>query len=238
MLARIHEEMLDSLKHLDEQTQGLVLLAYVNYQLYGIEPSQDNVLVYSIFKAKKFDLDGCRKDVEASVSNWKKGGRPKKTFKNLKEPKGILKDTQEKPNGNLRETEKEIEKDKEKEIENKNINNLTVINEAKASYGDKNINECMELIKRFNGGIVNGSDANQRRYAKNLIAKLEKLESVQKWDFTRQKVLETILQIVSQNRFYSTKIGSPELIYYNLASLMQACKEAAVKTQINNDGVF
>jgi hypothetical protein len=38
----------------------------------------------------------------------------------------------------------------------------------------------MELIKRFNGGIVNGSDANQRRYAKNLIAKLEKLESVQK----------------------------------------------------------
>jgi hypothetical protein len=61
---------------------------------------------------------------------------------------------------------------------------------------------------------------------------------VQKWDFTRQKVLETILQIVSQNRFYSTKIGSPELIYYNLASLMQACKEAAVKTQINNDGVF
>jgi hypothetical protein len=69
MLARIHEEMLDSLKHLDEQTQGLVLLAYVNYQLYGIEPSQDNVLVYSIFKAKKFDLDGCRKDVEASVNN-------------------------------------------------------------------------------------------------------------------------------------------------------------------------
>ena len=238
MLARIHEEMLDSLKHLDEQTQGLVLLAYVNYQLYGIEPSQDNVLVYSIFKAKKFDLDGCRKDVEASVNNWKKGGRPKKSYENLKKPKRNLNETQEKPNGNLRETEKEIEKDKEKEIENKNINNLTVINEAKASYGDKNINECMELIKRFNGGIVNGSDANQRRYAKNLIAKLEKLESVQKWDFTRQKVLETILQIVSQNRFYSTKIGSPELIYYNLASLMQACKEAAVKTQINNDGVF
>ena len=238
MLARIHEEMLDSLKHLDEQTQGLVLLAYVNYQLYGIEPSQDNVLVYSIFKAKKFDLDGCRKDVEASVNNWKKGGRPKKSYENLKKPKRNLNETQEKPNGNLRETEKEIEIDKEKEIENKNINNLTVINEAKASYGDKNINECMELIKRFNGGIVNGSDANQRRYAKNLIAKLEKLESVQKWDFTRQKVLETILQIVSQNRFYSTKIGSPELIYYNLASLMQACKEAAVKTQINNDGVF
>jgi len=232
MLARIHEEMLDSLKHLDEQTQGLVLLAYVNYQLYGIEPSQDNVLVYSIFQAKKFDLDFVKKDIEASVNNGKKGGRPKKSYENLKKPNGILKQ----PKGNLRETEQE--QDKEQDKENKNINNLTVINEAKASYGDKNINECMELIKRFNGGIVNGSDANQRRYAKNLIAKLEKLESVQKWDFTRQKVLETILQIVSQNRFYSTKIGSPELIYYNLASLMQACKEAAVKTQINNDGVF
>lgn len=238
MLARIHEEMLDSLKHLDEQTQGLVLLAYVNYQLYGIEPSRDNVLVYSIFQAKKFDLDFVKKDIEASVNNGKKGGRPKKTYENLKKPKRNLNETQEKPKRNLTETEQEQEQDKEQDKENKNINNLTVINEAKASYGDKNINECMELIKRFNGGIVNGSDANQRRYAKNLIAKLEKLESVQKWDFTRQKVLETILQIVSQNRFYSTKIGSPELIYYNLASLMQACKEAAVKTQINNDGVF
>lgn len=236
MLARIHEEMLDSLKHLDEQTQGLVLLAYVNYQLYGIEPSQDNVLVYSIFQAKKFDLDFVKKDIEASVNNGKKGGRPKKSYENLKKPKRNLNVTQEKPKHNLRETEQEQEQDKEQDKENKNINNLTVINEAKASYGDKNINECMELIKRFNGGIVNGSDANQRRYAKNLIAKLEKLESVQKWDFTRQKVLETILQIVSQNRFYSTKIGSPELIYYNLASLMQACKEAANKN--NNDGVF
>lgn len=69
MLARIHEEMLDGIKHLDADVQGRVLLAYVNYQLYGTEPSQDDILVYSIFKAKQFDLDSIIGDMNASREN-------------------------------------------------------------------------------------------------------------------------------------------------------------------------
>ena len=102
MLARIHEEMLDSISHLDEATQNKVVMAYVKYQLYNEEPSKDDVLVYSIFKAKQFDLDGVKNDIKASVENWKKGGRPVKDFENKQKPKHNLKQ----PNDNLKETEK------------------------------------------------------------------------------------------------------------------------------------
>ena len=117
MLARIHEEMLDGIKHLDADVQGRVLLAYVNYQLYGTEPSQDDILVYSIFKAKQFDLDSIIGDMNASRENWKKGWRPKKSYENLKKPNGILKQ----PKHNLRETEQE----QEQEIIEKEDNKLS-----------------------------------------------------------------------------------------------------------------
>ena len=124
MLARIHEEMLEWLEHLDENTQWKVLLAYVKYQLYWTEPSQDDILVYSIFKAKKFDLDAIKGDIIASIENWKKGWRPKKTFKNLNEPK----QTKTKPKTNLSESEKEKEQEKEQDIvekENKEKDSTT-----------------------------------------------------------------------------------------------------------------
>ena len=111
MLARIHEEMLEWLQHLDEWTQWKVLLAYVKYQIYWTEPSQDDILVYSIFKAKQFDLDSIKGDIVASIENWKKGWRPKKTYKNLNYPKQNL----NQPNTNLSETEQEKEQEKEQE---------------------------------------------------------------------------------------------------------------------------
>lgn len=94
----------------------------------------------------------------------------------------------------------------------------------KEAYGDPGINECLDLIKSYNGGIVNGSDAKQRQFANHLIKKLQKLTSVQEGRFTWQATLEMILKIISENEYHATKIASPELIYRNLASLMQICK--------------
>ena len=94
----------------------------------------------------------------------------------------------------------------------------------KEAYGDPSINECLGLIKSYNGGIVNGSDAKQRQFANHLIKKLQKLTSVQEGRFTWQATLEMILKIISENEYHATKIASPELIYRNLASLMQICK--------------
>ena len=57
------------------------------------------------------------------------------------------------------------------------------------------------------------------------IDKLNKLESVQEWKFTRVQTLEIILKVISQNKFYNTKITSSESIYRNLSALMQVCKK-------------
>ena len=114
MLARIYDEMMESIKHLDDNTKWKILLAYVNYELYDIEPSKDDVLVYSIFKAKQFDLDSAKKDIRASVENGMKGWRPEKNWENKQKPKHNL----NQPKNNLKEPEKEKEKEKENKKEN------------------------------------------------------------------------------------------------------------------------
>ena len=104
----------------------------------------------------------------------------------------------------------------------------------KEVYGDPDINECLDLIKSYNGGIVNGSDAKQRQFANHLIKKLQKLTSVQEGKFTWQATLEMILKIISENEYHAAKIASPELIYRNLASLMQICKAEFQKQNKTN----
>lgn len=111
MYAIVHEEMLNSLDHLDDETQWLVLLAYTKYLLYGVEPSTENQLVYSLFKAKQFDLDSSRTRAEIARENWKKWWRPRKDFtvENLSKTKK----TQVKPNDNPTITQKNQEQEKE-----------------------------------------------------------------------------------------------------------------------------
>jgi len=104
MLARIYDDMLDEIKHLTREQQGLVILAFVNYEIYWIEPPKDDVLTYSIFYAKKHTIDWIIKDIKASINNWRKGWRPVKNFDNSQKPKHNLTITQEKPNDNLWET--------------------------------------------------------------------------------------------------------------------------------------
>ena len=120
MYAVIHDEMLNSLSHLDAVTKSKVVLAYVEYQINWTEPSQDDLLVYSIFKAKQFDLDSTKSRAEVARENWKKWGRPKKDFSDsnlqkTKETQQNLTETKNKPNETKKNQEKEKEKEKEKE---------------------------------------------------------------------------------------------------------------------------
>ena len=128
----------------------------------------------------------------------------------------ILTDTEQEKKSDLKNSSslKNLEEEKEKSSAKK----------EKEVYGDPDINECLYLVKSYNGGIVNGSDAKQRQFANHLIKKLQKLTSVQEGRFTWQSTLEMILKIISENEYHATKIASPELIYHNLASLMQICK--------------
>lgn len=104
--------------------------------------------------------------------------------------------------------------------------------DAKASeYWNADINQCLNLIKMYNWWILDWTIKESRRYAKLLIDKLNKLESVQEWKFTRVQTLEIILKVISQNKFYNTKITSSESIYRNLSALMQVCKKDIQKQQ-------
>ena len=138
----------------------------------------------------------------------------------------ILTDTKQKKNSDLKISSslKNLGEEKEKSSAKK----------EKEVYGDPDINECLDLIKSYNGGIVNGSDAKQRQFANHLIKKLQKLTSVQEGKFTWQATLEMILKIISENEYHAAKIASPELIYRNLASLMQICKAEFQKQNKTN----
>lgn len=120
MYAVIHDEMLNSLSHLDAVTKSKVVLAYVEYQINWTEPSQDDLLVYSIFKAKQFDLDSTKSRAEVARENWKKWGRPRKdlsdsNLQKTKETQQNPTETKNKPNETQKNQEKEKDKEKEKE---------------------------------------------------------------------------------------------------------------------------
>lgn len=111
----------------------------------------------------------------------------------------------------------------------------TEIKEAKEEikeYWNPEINECLEIIKKYNNGIVDWTQKSQRQFWKHLINKLKTVEGVENWKYSRQETLEIILKITSGNKFYVSKITSPENIYRNLWILMQACKQEWAKTNL------
>ena len=149
----------------------------------------------------------------------------------LKELKKTIKTTCR--NNTLSSNEESIltDTEQEKKSDLKNSSSLKNLEKEKSSakkekevYGNIEINEAIDLIKSYNGGIMNGSDGKQRQFANHLIKKLKNLTSVQDGKFTWQETLEMILKIIANNEYHAPKIASPELIYRNLASLMQVCK--------------
>lgn len=153
MLAKIYDDMLEEIQHLSKEQQGLVILAYTEYMIYWKEPSKDDLLTYSIFKAKLFTLDKIKNDISSSIENWKKWWRPKKSFDNSEisqKPKHNLKVTQEKPNDNLSitcekpytkilDTSKEIKLDKSSFTKKEEKSNLDEYYNAYLSSSLRNL---------------------------------------------------------------------------------------------------
>ena len=222
--------MLESVKHLDEQTQGLVLLAYVNYQLYGIEPSKDNVLVYSIFAAKKFDLDSVKKDINASVNNWKKGGRPKKTLKNLKKPKTNLKQ----PKSNLSETEQE-------NIDNNilSINNSKELLNTNSNIENNITNEINNLITELketaNFIWVAYDKKDERNFARHILTAKDYGELAEKAQQTRVEFAKNIMRASVGIKYWKGVCSWPKAIYQNYVEVFNKTVEMHAK---QNEWIF
>ena len=123
--------------------------------------------------------------------------------------------------------EKKGKEKKEKEKENKE--QKEEISDEIVSYGNPSINLILDLIKENNNWIVDWKKDEQRKYWKLLLDKLEEIKSVKEWKFTPFDILELILKVISENNYHSQKIAWPKKIYYELAWLMQICKQELIK---------
>ena len=212
-------ETVNQLKEHDPATACELLHAIVNYWLYGIE--SENPLIKAFMVQIKYAIDTWKEISQKNSENGKKWWRPKKSENKREET--------EKNRKKANETEWKQNKNKKEKENNISLSND---NESASTFWDEEINECMEIIKSYNNGIINGSDQKWRQYSKHLIWKLKKIENVQEWKIKRQEVLKMILEIWKNNEYYSTKTTSPELIYYNLSTLMEVCRKQYKKQQI------
>lgn len=183
---------------------------------------------------RKVQNASCTKKQEASCSKIQGDVEEKCKTPLAEKCNIIIQDNNTTRNNILSSNEESILTDKKQDQKSdlKNSSSLKIVEEKEKSsakkekevYGNIEINEAIDLIKAYNGGIINGSDGKQRQFANHLIKKLKNLTSVQEGKFTWQSTLDMILKIISENEYHAAKIASPELIYRNLASLMQICK--------------
>ena len=233
----------DSIKTLAEADMRLAQeLSYliIQYWIYWTKPPKEtNPIVLALFNQIKIPIDSGKLISKQNSINGKKGWRPEKNWENSQKANGNRKESEPKANQKQTETETISEKKQNIKIKNNKIeNNLITLSkdneEDKSSYGNEEINKCLELIKNYNNGLIDWTKQNQRRFAKHLISKLNQLDSIKDWKYTWQDTLEIILKIISQNKYYSSKITSPEAIYRNLAVLMQQCKNDVAKQNTDN----
>ena len=218
---------LETWKKLDDSMKWKYYEALLEYWLDWIKPADpiiDALLTSAMYSIDKTDEQRKNKSEKMqwnqnAVKNFENISKQKKTDKN--------KNKQNETDKNIWRNMKNNE-----EYEDNNII-LSDDTETKVSvvYWDKNINECLDLIKSFNWWLLDWTVKNNRRYAKLLIDKLNKLESIKEWKYTRQQTLELILNVISKNKYHVSKITSAESIYRNLAVLMQACKNDIWKSQ-------
>jgi hypothetical protein len=93
------------------------------------------------------------------------------------------------------------------------------------------INNLLEVIKKYNNWIIDWTSKEHRQYWKLLLDKISKIDWVADWSYTAEWLLETIMKIVSQSQYHSHKIVWPKKIYYELAGLMQVCKQDLQKEE-------
>ena len=230
MYALVHEDMLKEIEHLDQETQGKVVLAYVNYQLYWVEPSKEDVLVYSIFKAKQFNLNQTKIKAEVARENGKKWGRPKKDLsdKNLSKTKK----TQTKPNNNPSQTQKN------QDINNIN-NNILSISNTESKDSDTNnitnsinnlISELKDLTKEYGIAYEN---KNERNFAKHILTAKDFWEFAEWIWQSRVEFAKNILRASVVIQYWKWPCSWPMSIYQNYSEVYNKTLQEQAKKQKN-----
>lgn len=228
MYAIVHEDMVKEIEHLDSDTQAKVIAAYVKYQLFWVEPSSDDVLVYSIFKAKQFVLNQTKTKAEVARENGKKWWRPRKDLSVGNSPK--TKKTQTKPNHNPEQTQKNQDNNiiyinnnilSNTESKDSDNNNITIkINEL--------ISELKDLTNEY--GIAYDSK-NERNFAKHILTATEFWAFAEKIWMSRIEFAKNILKASVLIKYWKWVCAWPMMIYQNYADVYNKSVQESVKRQ-------
>lgn len=245
----------ESIKTLYEADEGLaekLSFRIIQYWIFGTEPpKKSNPILLAFFNQIKIPIDKCRNKSQNAVKNWQK-------VWNQIEIKSKSNDNQTEIKWESNWNQNEIKPKENIKYKNiKYINSINTINsdteggnieplividgteekekssakKEKETYWNSEVNLCLELIKRYNGGCIDGTEKQERQYARNLITKIKKLEIVQDNSYRWQEILELVLKVISGDEYYSPKISSAKNIYYNLATLLQRCKVSISKNK-------
>lgn len=210
-------ETVEELKKHDPELANQLLEAIVQYWLYGIEP--DNPLIKALLVQIQYMIDTWKEISEKKSTAMKWNKNAVKTYQKQSKQKKTEKNSEEQ-----NETEK-TEKENKKEKENVIILSSNEDKSASTVYWNEEINECLEIIKSFNGWMIDWTQKMNRIYWKNLIWKLKQAPPVSSGNYSRQETLKAVLNVISKNKYHAWKITSPELIYRNLTLLFQVCEK-------------
>lgn len=242
MLARIRDEMLSSIEHLDKVTQGLIVLAIANYQIYGTEPTKTDGDVYNYFMILKKDLDRQLKDIKASQNNGLSGWRPKKTLKNLKKPNTNLKQPKRnlnKPNENLNELAEVITVENSENVSEKNDNsvllynniinnNITEISNNITSY----INYIIQELKKTANEIwIAYEKKDERNFCKHILTAKDYWELATKVWQDRLEFAKSIMVASVKCNYRKGACSWPKAIYQNYVEVFNKASELHRKSQ-------
>lgn len=225
----LYEDQYNFVKELKSEK---LLLAFVEYMFEDIEPVGLNSMETVVFNSLKMRMDNLKKKQDAGKKWWKNSrwwwapNGNKNACKNWENISKQQANNKQNNNQTTSKTKASISISKSNSIINNNLSISNDIDNSKAvSYWNEEINNLLSLIKVYNNWIVDWTIKEQRQYWNLLLWKLKKIDSVEKWKYTWNEVLEMILAIVSKNNYYSQKISGPKKIFYELWSLMQVCRQ-------------
>lgn len=208
---------IDQLARWDMQLAQELSYWIIQFGIKWIEPPADsNPFMLSVFE-----------QIKEPLMKWRNKGMNAKT--KSKENQNEIKSES---NQNQNEIKTKSNGDKIKNKKKKENNIILSSNEDKSAstvYWNEEINECLEIIKSFNGWLIDWTQKRNRIYWKNLIWKLKESPPVKNWEYSRQNTLKAILQVISKNKYHRTKITNPKTIYENLTLLFQVCNEEWTK---------
>lgn len=91
----------------------------------------------------------------------------------------------------------------------------------KEKYWNADINQIIDIIKKYNSWLCAGTQKEQRQYWKLLLTKLEKF--TKDW-FNKFNALDIMIDKIKDNKYHNTKIVWPKKIYYSFEELVQIIK--------------